>query len=1073
MEGLLRRLAAPAAALLVILVFATPAMGASAAPGFTLDSLAMPTNFAAADTNAYRVTVVNAGDAPTNGSPVAITDMLPAGVKAQSIHFSTFTSQFYEGFELPAFLCDVAAVKCTFPGTLEPEQTLKMVIEVSVEGEPRELENKAAVTGGGAAEAYIEQRNAISPSPASFGPANFDFHISGLDGARDTQAGDHPYELRTTIGLNNAVRAPGPQGTTEDTSVEDVKDIVVDLPVGFVGSTLAAPRCSLIQLSAGCPPETIIGHLETLPITGGQINSPIYNIEPERGYPAEFGYIDALFTTHVFYTRVVPTSAGYVLQVTNPDVPAINLTHIVATFYGDPAQRQKELGLSGGAFPAIPFFTNPTDCTGEPLTATIYMDSWQNPGTYNTNGTPNFSDGKWVSSTSRSPRVSGCDSLRFPAELRAQPTTHEADKPSGLEVKLKVPQRETMGATATPTLKKILTTLPEGLTVDPSAGDGLAACSEAQIGWLGGSHLNFSPDPPQCPQASKIGSLELETPLVPHKFEGEMFLAKQNENPFGATLAAYVVVNDPITGVLIKIAGEFIANPSTGRLQAVFDENPNLPFSDLKLHFFGGPRAELATPENCGTYATSMELFPYSFPDSGPATIPSDSFTIDEACPGGFAPFFTASSLNVQAGAYTPLAVTFQRSDTDQELAGLTVTLPQGLLAKVAGIPLCTDTQIHAAEEGTGGCPEASQVGIVKAGAGPGPNPLFVPGKAYLTGPYNGGPYGLAVVVPAVAGPFDFGTVVVRQSIRIDPRTARVTDVSDPFPVIIDGIPLRLRRVDIALDRPQFTFNPTSCEPETFAGSISGSPLGAPRNLNGIVGYAAQSGASSPFTTPFQVTDCAGLEFSPHFSASTKGKTSRLGGASLTVKLSYPHTPWGTEANIGRVKVSLPKQLPSRLKTLQKACTASQFNARRPRHCPHPRATSSTARPRLLRLKRRASLPEPDHGPAGRQRHRPARRRHVHQPQGDHQQHVQHDPRCVVQQLPDHAAGGSVLRSGSQPAGPRQRQLLRPETKDANRTPRPERHGHPPNHKDHSHRLQKGEASQTRKPAKISEPMSA
>ena len=658
---------------------------------------------------------------------------------------------------------------------------------------------------------------------------------------------------------------------------------------------------------------------------------------PERGTPAEFGYFDALKGAHIFDARIVPTASGYVLQTTNTDIPAVSLTHIRVTFYGDPAAKQEELarreGKTASAPVPVPLFTNPTDCSGEPLVATIYMDSWQNPGSYEADGSPDLAAGKWVAATSESPPVTGCDLLSFSSELTAQSTTHEADKPSGLEYELKVPQTEAVGVAATPTLKKIVTTLPEGLTVDPSAGDGLAACSETQIGWLGGSDLNFDVAPPQCPEASKIGTLELETPLIAHKLEGEVFLASQNENPFDATLAAYVVVNDPITGVLIKISGKFVANPNTGRLTAEFDENPNLPFSDLKLHFFGGPRAELATPESCGTFTTTTELFPYSFPDSGPPATPFDSFPIDEACPGGFSPSFTAGSTNLQAGAYTPFIASFARSDTDQELAGLTVTLPAGVLAKVAGVPLCSEAEIHEAEASTGGCPESSQVGTVDTGVGPGPDPLFVSGRAYLTGPYNGGPYGLAIVVPAIAGPFNFGTVVVRQSIRINPRTAQVTDVSDPFPTIIDGIPLRLRRVDLTLNRAGFAFNPTDCAKEEFTGNLTGSPLGAPRSLNGTVGYATQIGASSSFATPFQVTNCATLGFAPKFAVSTKHKASRADGANLDVKLSYPNAPWGSQADISRVKVELPKQLSSRLTTLQKACTAAQFKAN-PADCP-------------------------------------------------------------------------------------------------------------------------------------------
>jgi hypothetical protein len=946
------------------------AQAVSPSAGFTIDSFALPSVFSAADNagchlgtqfppcDSYRVSVTNAGSVATQeGTEVTLADTLPAGVtlKAAELH-SPATARLlkflgYTGDEqgdlfpfLETFgLCTQVPLQCVLPVSIAPDERVLMRVFVTVD-EPAvagSLTNSATVSGGGVASVSTDpglSTNRVGGAPA-FGPGRFGFSAYRPDGLVDSQAGDHPYELTTTIGLGTSLKT-GPQGTFGANGVEDPRDVVTSLPVGFVGSILAAPQCTFAELSShighgvgGCPSDTIVGHISTEPITQQSIDGPIYNMTPERGAPAEFAYVDGIAGPHVFYARVVPTSKGYVLQATNPEIPQISLNYIVVTFYGDPAAKQEELARREGkevsAKAQVPFFTNPTNCTGEEPTATIYMDSWQHPARFNPDGTAaNLEEAAWAKAEFKAPPVTGCNLLRFPAEIGAQPTTRESDKPSGMEFEIKVPQSETVGVPATPTMKKAVVTLPEGFTVNPAAGNGLAACSVAQIGWLGGTHLNFSPAPPQCPEASKIGSLELETPLVPHKLEGEMFLAAQDENPFNSTLAAYVVVDDPITGVLVKIAGEFLPDPHTGRLTAVFDENPNLPFSDLKLHFFGGPRAELATPESCGAFTTTTELSPYSAPDSGPPATPFDSFLINEACPGGFAPTFTAGSLNLQAGAFTPFVASFGRSDTDQELAGLTLTLPPGLLGKIAGVPLCGEADANA-----GACPAASQVGTVKTGVGPGPNPLFVGGKAYLTGPYNGGPYGLSIVVPAVAGPYNFGTVVVRQSLRIDPRTAQVTDVSDPFPTIIAGIPLRLRRVDVTLDREGFTFNPTNCSKLAFNGNITGSPLGAPRSLTGNVGYATQPGSTSPFATSFQVSNCATLGFKPDFKVSVSGKSSKANGAGLSVKLAYPNAPFGSQANIGRVKVELPVQLPSRLTTLQQACLAATFDAN-PAKCP-------------------------------------------------------------------------------------------------------------------------------------------
>jgi hypothetical protein len=462
-----------------------------------------------------------------------------------------------------------------------------------------------------------------------------------------------------------------------------------------------------------------------------------------------------------------------------------------------------------------------------------------------------------------------------------------------------------------------IVTFPEGMTVDPSSAQGLAACSAAQIGWQGGTPENFNATPPACPEASKIGSLELETPLIPGRLEGAIYLAAQNENPFASVIATYVVVDDPTTGVVLKIAGELKSNPTTGRLTAYFPENAQLPFSDLKLHFFGGPRAELATPQSCGTFTTTSDLEPWSAPDSGPNAEPFDTFTISEGCVNGFSPTFTAGSTNLQAGAYSDFVASFSREDTDQDLAGLSVTLPPGLLANIGSVPQCSEAQIAEARADTGECPTSSKVGTVTAGAGPGPSPLFVTGNAYLTGPYNGGAYGLAVVVPAVAGPFYLGNVVVRQSLRINPITAQATDVSDPFPTFLDpvgsngqttGIPIDLRRVDVDINREAFVFNPTSCEHLGVDGTIT-----------------STQGLSKTVESPFQIANCFSLKFQPTIQVSTAGHASKADGASLFFKIAYPRGAMGSDSWFKEAKFDLPIQLPARLTTLQKACMAATF----------------------------------------------------------------------------------------------------------------------------------------------------
>ncbi len=871
------------------------------------------------------MTARNAGARATEALPIALTDTLPSkGLTVRSVHLVQVRPGFGQGVEevtLEEGLCHFEGVsaRCRFEGVLAPGEALKMEIAVTVnEPEaPGPLVNAATVSGGGPPAASTSEENHISPAPPAFGPQVFSTYMSGPAGERDTQAGGHPGAMTTVIGLNSAFGLPH-NGTTNTLarSVQDVKDIVIDLPLGFAASTLAAPQCTFSQFNGQiCPPDTRVGYITTEPLEVAAIHSAIFNLVPEKGVAGEFGFHEEN-NTFTLYGTVAPTPAGYVLRVTSHDISQIDLNRIVTTFFGDPA----EADASGNA--QVPFFTNPTDCSGGPVVTSLYVDSWQDPGSYNADGTPDVEGdpSAWVKATSSSPPVTGCNALSFTPELEAQPTTHQADTPSGLEFGLRLPQSEVAESPATPALKNATVMFPPGFTLDPSAGSGLEACSEAQVGWTGPTLFDFDAAPPQCPEASKIGSLELTTPLIPGTLYGEMYLATQNENPYKSTIGLYVVVQDPVTGVLLKIAGSAAADPRTGQITGVFDENAQLPFSELKLHFFGGPRAEFATPESCGTFTTTSVLEPWSFPDSGPAGSPFESFAIETGCVGGFAPAFAAGATNLQAGAYTTFVASFSRQDTDQEMGGLSVSLPPGLLANVGGVPLCGEAQANA-----GTCPESTQVGAVKAFAGPGPNPLFVGGKVYLTGPYNGGPYGLSVVVPALAGPFNFGQVVVRQSIRIDPTDAHVTDVSDPFPTILDvtgadgntiGIPIRLRRVDVEIDRPGFTFNPTNCAKLHLGGSMT-----------------STQGVSSTLATPFQVTNCATLKFAPKFAVSTSGKPSRANGASLAVKLTYPTAPSGTQANIARVKVELPKRLPSRLTTLQKACAATRFETN-PASCP-------------------------------------------------------------------------------------------------------------------------------------------
>jgi hypothetical protein len=463
--------------------------------------------------------------------------------------------------------------------------------------------------------------------------------------------------------------------------------------------------------------------------------------------------------------------------------------------------------------------------------------------------------------------------------------------------------------------------LPVGVALNPAASDGLEACSESQVAL----HVDA---PVSCPESSKVATVEIFSPLLPDPIVGAAYLAAQNANPFGSLVALYIVAEDPKAGVLVKVAGEVKPDPVTGQLISTFKGTPQLPFEDLKLHFFGGDRAPLGTPGLCGSYTTTASVAPWS----GNQPVGSDS-TFDvvsgpngSACasPLPFAPSLTAGTTSIQAGGFSPFTMTMSRDDGQQNLQAIQLKMPPGLSGLLSGVKLCGEPQ---ANEGL--CGKESEIGETIVSVGLGGDPFSVKGgKVFITEGYAGAPYGLSIVNPAKAGPYDLEAdtpcdcVVVRAKIEVDPITAALTITSDnsgPYkiPTIIDGIPLQIKHVNVTINRPGFTFNPTNCEPMKITGSLS-----------------STQGATSALSVPLQVTNCAVLGFKPGFSVSTAGKTSRANGASLHVKLTYPKAAFGSQANIREVKVDLPKQLPSRLSTLQKACTIQTFE-QNPASCPN------------------------------------------------------------------------------------------------------------------------------------------
>ena len=768
-----------------------------------------------------------------------------------------------------------------------------------------------------------------------------------------TQAGGHPYALTTTIELNS-----GKQGAGEYPVGGDPKDVVVDLPPGLLGNPMAVPRCALADFTRGgeCPASTQVGVVELF--FGGEtiLIDPMYNLVPEVGQSAEFGIPTGGGFNVVLTAHLVHTGDGYGFTVVSNNIPERGFTKFKVTFWGVPADpshnpergRRCETGKAvEGAPPScfghsqiqsegnesanvapVPFLMMPADCAAGRENLNVFVDTWQKPGEYVKGPEAPLSE------------ATGCGALSFQPTIEVSPDTKLADSPVGLGVTLRVPQPEEPQLPSTPDLRNSIVTLPAGVSISPGVVDGVQACNESGpegINLTGAESEQLGPDgepqlaPGHCPDASIVGTAEAITPLLPEPVKGHLYLARplcggtgeeactEEDARNGRLYRLYLELGGKgalaNTGVNIKAAGIVSANLATGQLTSTFSENPQAPFSELKLVLNGGPRASLANPQSCGEARTTSDFMPWSAPGRTPEGVlvsgtpdanPFSFFTVTGcAIPPGLNPGFVAGTVTPEAGVFSPFTLNLSRHDGEQDLAGIQVHTPPGLLGMLSSVPLCGEPQ---AAQGT--CPATSRIGSTTVASGAGSHPFEIGGNVYLTSDYKGAPFGLSIVTNVVAGPFNLGLVVVRARIDVNPETSTLTVTSDPLPQIVFGVPLRLQRVTVNIDRPNFMFNPTNCNVQQITALISGA-------------QDATAGVSSSFA----VGGCKDLAFKPGFKVSTNGRTSRSKGASLDTKLSFPAFKAGSEANIARVKVDLPKQLPSRLSTLQKACPAATFDA--------------------------------------------------------------------------------------------------------------------------------------------------
>jgi len=934
-------------------VGASPALAAS--PWWHVTSRIVPSNLKPGGEGTIVVEAINIGDAPSSG-PITLSDALPAGVMLQKASLFEFSST--EDF---AKLCttSLSGLSCTYteevkvrPAVL-PYEHLEMLLSVKVEPGAASGIGKVRISGGGASSAAITQPVAVSEVVPAFGVEDFTIVPEEEGGAIDARAGSHPYQLTATLTFNRSDLNPLKPPALP-------RNLQFKLPPGQIGNATALPQCNAtdfahIEKGGGanrCSSDTAIG----VAVVTGAVQAPketpfivpVFNLTPALGEPARFGF--EILRNPVILDTAVRSGPGEDYGVT---INVNNITQLasflssVVTFWGAPADpsHNESRGwgcIAGGAYaeeagPCIPseqrhpaaFLTLPTNCSA-PFTAVLEGVSW--PLQAAPGGVPlprreyNLKDG-----FGNPLAISACNQVPFGPTISAAPTTDRASAPSGLDFNLNFDDEGLINANgvAQSQLNKTVVTLPEGLTINPSAGVGLGDCTLADYA---AETIESAPGA-GCPNNAKLGTVEIETPLLAQTIHGSVFIAQPHENPFNSLVAIYIVAKNPETGVLIKLAGKVTPNPVTGQLTTTFENNPQLPFDHFNLHFREGQQAPLISPPVCGAYDTVAELTPWSDPT---ATLTDTSpFTITKgfdggACPAGgvppFNPQIQAGTLNNNAGAFSSFYLRLTRTDADEEISSFSTSLPPGLAGVLTGIPFCpvadialARTKTGAQEESQPSCPAASQLGHSLVGAGAGAVLAYTPGKVYLAGPYNGDPFSLVSVTSAVVGPFDLGTVVIRFGLRIDPHTAQVSvdpTASEPIPTIIQGIVTHVRDIRVYMDRPSFTFNPTSCTPMAISSTLTGN-----------------QGTAATVSSPFQAASCANLKFQPKVSVTTGAKTSKANGASLNFKISYPKGAMGSDSWFKYAKFDIPKQLPARLTTIQKACLAKVFESN-PAACP-------------------------------------------------------------------------------------------------------------------------------------------
>jgi hypothetical protein len=921
------------------------------------------------------------GDAGVDGEllPVVLKDRVPAGFTA--VEYEAVSGDgagrgvSSHGFREVSCELDTpgepGVTSCLFAGQQESGAAkvlpvfgqIEVRVGVDVTGSPRSGElDVGSVSGGGAlVPVSVSRPVRVGVRGGSFGIEDWEVLPELEGGVPDRQAGSHPFQATFQVDLNEGEAFTGLTGEPEVEPAGLIKTFRSSLPPGFVGDAVAFPRCSLPEFQAkSCPEGSIVGVAvvrvnEPTEVGLKSFAVPVFNLEAGAGEPARFGFLPTK-ETPVFLDTSVRSGGDYgVTAQTSNIVQVAGDLRAQVTLWGvpgDPRHNSARGGcLESGWGPCESpeavnppaFLTLPSSCTGHPLVSYAEAVAWEGSVAPSVVSTDDFAV---------MPTLVGCNRVPFEPSIRVVPSTGQAARPLGLTTDLHVPQEGLLNGSslAQSDVRDVSVTLPEGVALNAAAGDGLQACSEALVGYEGereldpvtepgGKLLTFSGSLPEpllpgvsfCATASKVGEATIKTPLLQGPVTGGVYVASQEANPFGGLFAIYVVAEEKTSKVLVKLAGDLHVSGS-GQVTATFEDDPQTPFEDAELRFFGEERASLSSPAKCGSYQTTSSITPWSeepFDVEAVTAHPSASFQVTQgsgggACPGSslpFSPVLAAGSSTVQAGQFSPFSTSINRENGQQTITGVQVTGPPGLSGVLKGVELCGET---AADEGL--CGAGSLIGESTVSVGVGGTPLTIGGgRVYLTGAYQGAPFGLSIVSPAKAGPYDLENtrashprcdcVVVRAKVALNPETAALTVTTNPsgtpygIPPSLEGVPLQIQHINVTVTRPKFVFNPSSCKPGlAITAVITGS-----------------EGATQIAGSPFQAANCALLRFSPKLSVSATGHASKRHGEGLKFKLAYPPGAFGTQAWIREAKFDIPKQMPSRLETIQQACLAATF----------------------------------------------------------------------------------------------------------------------------------------------------